>query len=203
VSKRLLLLPLLLAVSALALTACGSGGNSGSSGDREEGQVKTAIETAATSTNPINCAKFSTQTFMEQGSEQTGQVAVKACEKEASQPNQKAKAVTVSKVEVHGSRATADAAVTGSGFGGQTLVLSLVKEGGQWKVNRITGFAKLDRAALLSTFETELEAPSSGVSKPETECIVKKLGEASQAEIEQLLLSGSTAPFVSLAKTCA
>jgi hypothetical protein len=194
--KRHLLLPCLLVASAFALTACGSSGSSG-----DEGQIEEAIQTA-TKPEPGDCTKFETQAFVEQSSDETGKAAIETCEKEAEKPTNTAKSVATSNIAVNGSKATADAAFVGSGFDGQTLTVALVKEGGRWKLDKVTGFAKLDKAALEKTFEKEFEA-SGELNKTQIGCIVDGIGKASQPEIEELLLSGSSQAFVELAERCA
>jgi hypothetical protein len=196
--KRHLLLPCLLVASAFALVACGSSSSSGSS---DEVQIEEAIQTA-TKPEPADCTKFETQAFVEQSSDKTGRAAIKSCEKEAEEPTNAAESVTTTNIEVNGSKATADAAFVGSGFDGQTLTVALLKEGGQWKLDKVSGFAKLDKAALEKTFEKEFEA-SGELNKTQISCIVDGIGKASQPEIEELLLSGSSKAFVELAERCA
>jgi hypothetical protein len=194
--KRPLLLTFLLIASVLALSACGGGGSS------DESQIEEAVESSATSSDPADCKKLGTQNFMEQGTDSEGAEAVKGCEKEATEPETKAESVAVSKVEVEGSKATAEAAVTGGGFDGQTVEIALVKEGEQWKLNEITGFAKLDQPKLVETFEKEFAKPTSGVSEKIATCVDEGLKEASQPEIEEYLLSGSSKPIEELAEEC-
>ncbi len=192
--KRSLVLACLLIASALALAACGSGNG-------DESQIEEAVETSATSTDPANCKKFSTQQFMEQTAQSEGAEAVKTCEKEASN-NEGAESVTVSNVEVEGSKATADAALTGGGFNGQEVEVALVKEGDQWKLDEIAGFTKFDEAKVIETLEKGFAEPSSEVSKSLASCIVKSFEEAPQPEFEEALLSGSTKGFEEIAGGC-
>jgi hypothetical protein len=183
-----------LIASVLFLAACGSS-------DNEEGQIEEAIKISATSTKPSSCKEVSTQQFMEQTTRSKGSEAVKACEKEASEGNG-AKAVTVSKVEVDGSKATADTALTGGSLDGQEVEIALEKDGDQWKLDEITGFAKFDEEKVLSTFESNFAEQSSGVSKGQATCIVKSFKEAPQAEFEEALLSGTTEGFEKIAGGC-
>jgi hypothetical protein len=196
VNKRYLLLPCLLIISALALAACGS------SGSNDEGEIEEAIETSATSPDPANCKKLSTQAFMEQSTSASGKEAVEQCEEDAGEPENNAESVEVTKVEVEGEEATADAAFTGGSFDGQTVEVALVKEGDQWKLNEIEGFAKLDKTALVEALETQFEAGESELSEETTACILEGFEESSQPEIEELLLSGSSEPIEELAKEC-
>ncbi len=193
--KRHLLLSCLVLVSALALAACGGGGSS------DEEQIEEAITTSATTADPTNCTKLETANFVEQSSDESGKAAIKDCEKEAKDPSSNADSVDVTNVEVNGSKATADAAISGGGFDGQTVTIALVEEGGQWKLDQITGFAKLDTAKLGKTFRTQFEA-SGELTARQTDCIVGGIEEASQPEIEEFLLSGSSTAFVELAESC-
>jgi len=192
--KRRLVLPCLLIVSALAFAACGSGNG-------DESQIEEAVEISATSKDPADCKKLSTQHFMEQTTRSEGAEAVKECEKNASS-GAGAKAVEVSEVEVDGSKATADAALTGGSFDGQTLKIALVKEDDQWKLDELAGFAKFNEAKVIGILESQFDEPSSGVSKSQASCIVEAFEEAPQAEFEEALLSGATQGFEEIAEGC-
>lgn len=193
--RRLFLLCLMI-VSAFALAACGSGGDS-----NEEGEIKTAIETSATSSNPADCKKVKTQKFVEQTTRTKGPEALKECEEEAKQGSG-AKAATASNIEVDGSKATADVALTGGSLGGQEVEVALVEEGGRWKLDQLTGFAKFDQETVVKTFEEEFAKPGSKVSKSLASCIADDFKKAPQAKLEDALLSGSTEGFEELAGSC-
>jgi hypothetical protein len=196
--KRLALIPFLLIVSALVLSACGGGGSS------DEGQIEEAIETSATSVDVSNCTELQTLKFDEQGAQTQGKGAVKACEKELQEPSakaNKAESVEVSNVEVNGSKATAEAAVTGGGFDGQTLEIDLAEEGGQWKLDELVAFTKFDGAKLVEALSAEFEKDES-VEPKLAACIEEGFEEASQGEVEKLILGGSSKPIEELAEGC-
>lgn len=195
--KRPPLLLFALIASAIVLSACGGGG-----GSSDESEIEEAIQTSATSEDPADCTKLATQNFEEQSTESEGAAAVKECEKEASEPESHAESVAVSEVEVEGSKASAEAAVTGGSLDGQTLEIALVKESGQWKLNEVTGFAKLDKAKLVEAFEREFAKSSSEVPEELATCVEEGLEEASQPEIEEYLLSGSPEGIEGLAEEC-
>jgi hypothetical protein len=193
--KRHLLLPCLLLVSALFLVACGGSGSS------DESEIEDAIETSATSDDPANCTDLETQSFVEQSTSESGKAALKSCEEETADPESKADSVEVTEVEVEGDKATAQAAIAGGGFDGQALVLALVKDGNQWKLDEITEFAKFDQGAFAQQFKTQLE--KGGEVEPKTtSCIVEALEEAPRAELEELMLSGDSTPIEELAESC-
>lgn len=192
--KRYLVLSCLLIVSALAIAACGSGSS-------DESEIEEAVEVSATSKDPADCKKLSTQHFMEQTARSEGSEAVKVCEQNASN-GAGAKSVGVSEVEVDGSKATADVALTGGSFDGQTLEIALVKEGDQWKLDELAGFAKFDEKKVVEILEDQFDEPSSGVSKSQASCIVESFEEAPAAELEGALLSGATQGFEEIAEGC-
>jgi hypothetical protein len=193
--KRYLVLPALLIFAALAFAACGSS-------ESDEDKIVSAIETSATSPDPANCEKLSTQAFMEQSTSSEGKEAVKTCEEDAGKPENNAESAAVSNVEVEGEEATAEVALTGGSFDGQTVGIALVKEGDQWKLNEITEFVKLDNAKLVEQLETQFEKPSSEVSEEVAICIEEGIEESSQAEVEEYFLSGSPEALEALAESC-
>jgi hypothetical protein len=192
--KRSLVLTCLLIVSALALVACGSG-------DNDESQIEDVVVTSATSTDPANCKGLSTQQFMEQTTQSEGSEAVETCEEEASN-DEGASDATVANVEVDGLDASADVALSGGGFDGQEVEVTLVKEDDQWKLDEIAGFANFDEAKVIETLEEGFAKPSSEVSKSLASCIVESFEEAPQAEFEDALISGSTEGFEEIAGDC-
>jgi ABC-type glycerol-3-phosphate transport system substrate-binding protein len=196
-SKRIPLLACALVLSALALAACGGG----SSNSDETGTVEEVVETSATSTDPADCAKTETEHFMEQVSQESGKAAVKQCEKEAEE-EKGSESVVVSNVEVDGSSATAEAALTGGGLDGQSVEVALVKEGDQWKMNEVVKFIKLDKAKLVENFKEEFSKPSSELSPKFAACFVEAFEKGSQADIEELLISGSSKALEEVAKGC-
>lgn len=193
---KLLLIPLALLVGALALAGCGGGGG----GDSDEGKIEEVIEKSISSQSPKDCTELQTVKFDEQSAEVEGKAAVKACEEQAGE-GEEPESSKVSGVEVDGDKATAEVAIEGSSFGGQTLEVALVKEGDDWKLDQITGFAKLDQKALAEDFEKSF-AEEEGVPPELAACVVEGFEEASQAEVEEILLSGETAPIEELAEGC-
>jgi hypothetical protein len=194
-NKRHLLLISALLVSALALVACGSSGSS------DEAEIEEAIETSATASDPANCTKLETLAFSEQSSGESGKAATEACEEEAKDPEGKAESVAVSEVEVDGSKATANAAITGGSLEGQTASIALVEEDGQWKLDQITGFVKIDQGQLANVFAEQLEKGEE-VEPEITACIVSGVEEASKEEAEEFILDPSSQALGELAESC-
>jgi ABC-type glycerol-3-phosphate transport system substrate-binding protein len=193
--KRHLLLLSALIVSALALVACGGSGSS------DEDQIEEAIETSATASDPANCTKLETLAFSEQSSGESGKAAIEACEEEAKDPEGKAESVAVSEVEVDGSKATANAAITGGSLEGQMVSIDLVEEEGQWKLDQISGFVELDQGQLAKVFEEQLEKGGE-VEPGVTACIVAGIEEAPKAEAEEFVLDPANQALGELAESC-
>jgi ABC-type glycerol-3-phosphate transport system substrate-binding protein len=192
---HLSLLPALLLALALALAACGGGGES------DEDKVAGTIETAATSNDPAVCKETQTLAFMEQTTGESGREAEKECEKEAEEGTGQPDSVNVSKVEVDGEKATANAEFKGGQFDGQILEVALVEEEGEWKLDEFSGFAKFDPAPFIVALGEELEEEPN--IEPETaSCIVEGVEELPESELESLVVENNTEPIVEIAEGC-
>jgi hypothetical protein len=192
--KRLLLLPCILILSALSFTACGSSGG-------DEGEIEEAIEVSATTTNPADCKKLNTQQFMEQTTQESGDAAVEECEEEAKE-DEGSESVSVSKVEVDGSDATAVAALSGGRLDGQALKLALVKDGDQWKLDEVVEFTKFNQAKLIEVLEEGLAEPGSEVDPKFGGCIIEAFKQGSQAEVEELVFGKSPQALEEVFEAC-
>lgn len=195
-NKRILVPLALLALAALSLAACGGGGSDA------EGEITETIEKAATTSDPSNCTKLETQRFVEQNADREGKAAVKACEEEAKAGEGRAEGAEVSNVSVNGEKATAVVAFEGGSFGEQSIEVALIEEGGFWKLDQIEGFAKYDGAALEKAFQKQFEKEPEGLNAEQAKCISEAIGKASQAEAEELFLSGKSEKIEELAKGC-
>ncbi len=194
-SKRLLLLPCLLVLSALAFVACGSGGG-------DEGEVEEVIETSATSTDPADCKKLETQQFMEQISQESGAAAVEACEEEA-KDEEGADSVDVSAVEIDGESATAEAALSGGSLDGQAVEVELTKDDDGWKMNEVVKFTEFDQAKLVEGLEDGFSEQSSEIESKLADCLVEAFDQGSQAEVEELLFGDSPELLEEVFEACA
>jgi hypothetical protein len=197
VNKRILVPLAVLVAAALVLAACGGGGSS------DEDKIAETIETVATTNDPKSCTELETLAFAEQNSQEKGKAAIKACEKEAEAGEEQAKGAKVSNVSVNGSNATADVEFEGGSLGSQSLEVALVEEDGTWKLDQIEGFAEYDGKALGEAFAKQFEEEPSELTPAQAKCISDKVAEASQAEAEELFLSGSPEKIIELAQGCA
>lgn len=183
--KSLLILPLVLLASALALSACG-GSSSSSSGGGEEAAIEEAIETSATSTEPSKCTEVQTKAFNELEAETTGDEALKACEEHVEEEPEPAESVTISNVSVNGESATAEVEVEGSSLNGQTVELELAKEEGAWKLNKFLAFTNYNAAEIASFLEGKLNEEE-GVEPSLAKCISAGVEKMSQGEAEAMV----------------
>lgn len=180
-------------VVASFLVACGGG-------ESEEDEIVDVVETSVSSTDPASCVELATQSFIEQTTAEAGGAAVKACEKNVKE-GEGAESADVSNVAVDGTDASADAAMTGGPFDGQTLAVALVEEGDQWKLDEVTEFATFDRAKFVETVEEQL-GETNEIDEAIVACIGDALADTSQGEVEELFLSGSSDAFVELVEDC-
>jgi ABC-type glycerol-3-phosphate transport system substrate-binding protein len=189
-------LPAVLLIFVFGLAACGGGGES------DEDKITSTIETAATSTDPAACGETQTLKFMEQtAGGGSGGEAEKQCEKEAEEGTNQPDSVTVSQVKVSGESATANAEFKGGTFNDQTLELSLVEEGGEWKLDEFTGFAKFDPAPFVKTLTEQIE------SEPELEpeaaaCVIEGIEELSNSQLESAIVENKTEVFAEIGESC-
>jgi len=184
-----------LTIMPLALGACG--GSDDDSAD--EDQITAAIEEAATSGDPAACTEVQTQNFLEQTVGATGEDAVAACEEDAG--DTVADEVEVSNIEIDGDTATADAAVTGSTFDGQTLDLALIKDGDQWKLDGFAGFAEFDREALAASFIEQISIDPE-VPPQVVPCLEEQIQKFSDEELQSFFVESDSSVAEELFGPC-
>lgn len=197
--KSLLILPLVLLASALALSACGGG--SSSSGGGDEAAIEEAIETAATSSDPSKCTEVQTEHFNETETGKTGEAALKTCEEEAENGGEQAESVTVSNIEIEGEGATAIAEVEGSPLNGQVIGIALEKEEGAWKLDGFTGFVKYNGAEIASAIEKGL-TKEGGANAELAPCIAEGVEEMTEEEAEAMVFEKSQEGLEEIAAAC-
>jgi hypothetical protein len=120
------------AMGTLAIAGCGGGGGS------DEDDVKDTITTAFTSNDPEVCDLI-TQSLTEELSGETGDKAVETCREQAQQ-GEPSDSVEFSDVSVDGDTASATFDVSGGGSPGH-IEAQLVKEDGDWKIDKVSASA--------------------------------------------------------------
>ncbi len=182
---RLTVIIAVMALAPVALAACGSS-DSSSTSSADESEISNAITQSATSGEASACTEFQTQKFTEQTSGGTGAAAVKSCEQSAA--DSPSDSVVVTNIQVDGDTATADAALTGGFIDGQTLEIALAKDGDQWKVDQLTGFADFNREAFISSILKQVAEDPSTSAQTAT-CLQQQFDKASDQELEDVFLN--------------
>jgi hypothetical protein len=192
-TRRALLLPILLIAAMSPLAGCG-GGNS------DEDQINDVITTAATTNADSNCTELETRRFLEQIEFETGEAAVQSCK--SSGPESNADSVDVSNIEIDGNTATADVAVTGAAFDGQTIKVSLVKQGDQWKIDHFDSFVEFDQQALAEAFAENVQQGKDPGTAAQGKCVRDKINAAPAGAVQTAVLSGNSDAFGALIGAC-
>jgi len=179
---------LLAVVIPLALGACGGNGGGGSDGtqsrDGNADQIVDVINESATSSDPDKCTASNTQRFLEQTYGVKGKAAVHLCERTAALGN--ANSVKTSSVSVHGETASAKVAIVGSELDGQTVVMRLVKQGDQWKLDQTIRFISFDREAWNSAAPRGLREV--GLPPSVIGCVTEQFKHFSDSEVQDAYL---------------
>lgn len=186
---------LLLLTLAVILTACGEGKS-------DEEEIVEAIDYALVSTDPDACTEQMTQAFSEQTFRSEGPEAVESCEDNARGEESPNDPVKVTDVEVDGSTATAEVALTGGGIAGQTLAVALVEEDGDWKLDRIDGFAEFDRRKWVAEQRRGFESGHDVIEPRKVDCIIGAFREKSRPQLEEMMFGGSTQPEIEIYERC-
>jgi len=190
-----------LAIVASLPTLVGCGDDAGARSSDAE-RVRDVITRSATSTDPADCTRLATQRFLEQTYLIKGPAAVDTCRHTTGIETGKPTAVRVSDVDVDGAVATARAAFEGGELDGQTLDVRSVREGQQWKVDRLVSFAGFDRTRFLRAARRELVRGPEAVTEPTAACIVARFDGRSDAELQRLYLGGDLAPILPVFVPC-
>jgi hypothetical protein len=195
------LFPIVLLSLVLGLAACGGGGDAGGGSD-DEAEIETAIVASVTSSDPTKCTKYETLSFVEQNANASGSKAIAHCREAAADTSGDPKEVTVSAIKVNGGKATAHVAFVGGGLNQQVVSVAIVKEGKSWKLDRITGFVKVDDEALAKTMEGLLEESVPKATKAQLKCFSDEFRGISKAKAKELLLSKSSEGLNALVQSC-
>jgi hypothetical protein len=187
----------LFVLGALAAVGCGESGGPGETAEIEEAIV------ASNSNDPADCRRFQTLRMLEQSTKLRGRAAVASCERVALEEWPLATSVTVTKVEVDGSEATAHAAFEGSANDGQTFEVALVKRVEGWKLDQILAFVVFSPEKLVLEWGRQMLTRAATAAERDTSiCVLHRLEQMSDAELEALVLESTLEPFLRLMGSC-
>ena len=114
----------------------------GDDGGGEEAKVEDAIKEISTGKDPEICETGYTASFLQKATGRSGTEAKTLCEEQV--PKNDTREVDISDVKITGDKATATVKETGGQNDGDTLEVTLVKQGGDWKAD------DLDKPAVAS-----------------------------------------------------
>jgi hypothetical protein len=189
-------LTLLALAVPLFLAACGGGG-----GNDDSSQITDVIQTSSKSTDPADCTKLETQQFVEQTELASGQAALQACQKGATDTSDNPSSVDVTDVKTSGNTGSANATFHGGGFDGSTLSVSLSKDGDQWKLDKITDIPNFNFAGLVHTLTARFSSEGSIPPQVAT-CIVQAFNSAGADQVKSIILSGNGDQLTALFSGC-
>ena len=164
--------------------ACGGGGDDGGVSEEkraaDEKAAGAVLVEALTTKDPGACTRLLTQTAVEQSTLRHGRAAVRECRSEADEPG--AASASVTRVTVDGDRATADVEPRGGSFTFRRATFGMRKQGGRWKVDRMTA-GTLDRPAFMRDARKEMREPPDALSPGVTSCVLGELAGVQDAAL--------------------
>jgi hypothetical protein len=194
---RLFGLPVAVLFSSLLIVACGGGG-----GNDDSSQITDVIQTTVTTTDPADCTKLETQQFVEQSELTSGPAALQQCQKDAADTSDNPSSVDVTDVKTSGNTGTANVAFHGGSFDGSTLSVSLIKDGDQWKLDKITDIPNFNFPGLVQALTAKFNSEGS-IPPQVASCIVQAFNNAGADQVKSIILSGNGDQLTALFSTCA
>jgi hypothetical protein len=191
---------LILPALAVSLTLAACGGGDGGGGDDAD-QITDVITTSVMSNNPADCTRLATQRFLEQSQYETGQEAVQSCEEDAADTSDDPDSVEVENVQVDGDNATATVVFQGGPIGNATVDVALVKDGDQWKLDRITDLVSIDLESFRQSFAEEIES-SQEIPGPIANCIKDAVAGLTEDQVRQAIVTGNQQALLALFGNC-
>jgi hypothetical protein len=184
-------------ISAVALlAACGGGG-----GNSDNDQITALIQTSVKSTDPADCTKLQTQQFVEQTELASGQAAIQQCQQDAADTSDNPDSVDVTDVSSSGDTGEATVTFHGGSFDGSTLKVALVKDGDQWKLDKVTDIPNFNFQGMAQALSDRLHADSS-IPAQTADCVSQAFANAGADQVKSIILSGSGDQLNAIFATC-
>jgi hypothetical protein len=153
---------------------------------RDDVDIAQTIETVATSSDPAFCDALVTDRYLRQTTGLEPPFADESCEQAASLPGPES--VEVDDVDVEGDAATAVVTADGGSLDGSSVLVGLVNDDGEWKLDRRIEVERLDREGFETAYREELVRPEYGFSPDGADCAVAMTQRLSDSELERALL---------------
>jgi hypothetical protein len=193
---RWISLALLIAALPVVLAACGGGG-----GSSDNDQITQLIQTSVKSTDPADCTKVQTQQFVEQTELASGQAAIQECQKDAADTSDNPDSVDVTDVSSSGDTGSATVAFHGGSFDGSTLKVALIKDGDQWKLDKVTDIPTFNFQGMVNALSSRLQADSTIPPQVAT-CVTQAFSNAGADQVKSIILNGSADQLTALFASC-
>ncbi|MGE5283030.1 MAG: hypothetical protein ACM3N0_12070 [Chloroflexota bacterium] len=161
-------------------------------------KIEKTIEAVTIGADPSYCETKLTPRYLEQITGAKPPFADEVCRGEIEMS--RAESVDTSEVAIDDTRATAVVAFGGGSFDGSRLAVGLVRENGDWKLNRILAFRHFDRNKFDHAYRRsflELGSPTSSAN-----CALRRARRLSNAEIERAALTDSRRAFDPIFVAC-
>jgi hypothetical protein len=183
--------------AALIVVGCGSSDEQSPADAAVD--VKHVIRESFTARDPAKC-RLATPAFLEQTTLLTDEDATNDCIKGA-RADKPARSIAVEDVVARGHAASANAVVKGGDRDGESLTLSLVREDGQWKLDRITAI-HINRARWNAAERRLLARSPVRAVRKRSGCIVERLRRLSNSHIERTIVASDRKPFDHALEVC-
>jgi hypothetical protein len=147
-------------------------------------EVREAIETAFLSSDPSYCDEVQTDAYLRQRYGVDPVFADDACEEHAE--DSRIEAVDISDLQIEDDSATAEVTFDGGLADASTLLLALVKDDGQWKLDRTVEIVTFARTAFLNGYAQFLRDGS--FTAASARCVIDRLDALPDTVLQQGLI---------------
>lgn len=171
-------------------------------GKSSDAKVVDVVKRGLVTTNPLDCTRLMTHAYLIQNHLGTDQTVLSVCQHDLRDPTGNPTSVGVSNVSITGAKATATVAIHGGDLDGQTLLIGLVDDAGQWKLDRVQSFVHFDRAKLLAGVLADFTVGPQALPKALGDCFTAALGRLDDAGLQQVELSDDHTTVTRLLATC-
>jgi hypothetical protein len=161
-------------------------------------EIERVIDRAAISTDPAACEETQTQAYMTQRTGVPPPFADDLCESYAGDPHRWEPSLL--ELDIDDDTAVATVRFRDGALGGSTVKEELVKEEGDWKLNRLLEFVNFDRVGF--DFEYRRDLRAFGSSEAVVDCAMTALRSVPDEEIVRITLAGEVELYERIAVRC-
>ena len=151
-------------------------------------QIRAVVTKSFKTRDPADCARLTTQRFLEQITFERGISALTTC-RENTKSSDPARSVAVSNLTIDGDAARVRAIPRGGDGAGQTATYALVRRLGNWKIDRMTAL-DIDRPVFDAATRRSMQREPDALTAQQAECVITKLRSVSDDALERGLIAG-------------